>query len=566
MAGHLLVITVGPIQDFIAAARRTRDLWSGSTLLSDISREVAKSVAGQQGALIFPAQATADNVANIILAELPDGADPKTVAEKAEADGKAHWDGVAADTLRDWAASVDGPRFRAQQGTCLEFYYAWEPLPDDPEAYQQARRKLMQVLNGRKACRNFNQFTGVAKLPKSSLDGARESVWKDGKLGSMTDWRRKQLRLNDGEQLDAIGLIKRAGLGNRQFPSVSRIAADPWLRGLDDKDRALLIADCEELVKDKVGLISLARFHQYADFPYEGSAVFERRLDEVIESEAAEGRQTALRKRLKALYATYNEPSPYLAVLVADGDRVGKTISGLRRVSDNRRFSDDLAHFAREAKKIVEAHHGVLVYAGGDDVLAFLPANKAIECARALRDEFARRMEKWPGPTLSVGLAFGHCMEDLEDLLQAGRAAEKDAKEDRNALAVHWKPAGGPVIKVRRSWETKPDHHLLELLELYYHDRFPDGAAYQLREMARHYQDWRVENPHRELAMQVDARRLLSRKASGKTVNDAVQNLLQTRLKTPADLLEFANEMIIARRLVASYRQRKQPPVKVVSA
>ena len=35
---HVLIVTLGPIQDFIAAARRTRDLWFGSWLLSELSK------------------------------------------------------------------------------------------------------------------------------------------------------------------------------------------------------------------------------------------------------------------------------------------------------------------------------------------------------------------------------------------------------------------------------------------------------------------------------------------------------------------------------------------------
>ena len=51
---HLLAVAVGPVQEFIATARRTRDLWFGSYLLSEISRVVAKPVGADGGKLIFP--------------------------------------------------------------------------------------------------------------------------------------------------------------------------------------------------------------------------------------------------------------------------------------------------------------------------------------------------------------------------------------------------------------------------------------------------------------------------------------------------------------------------------
>ena len=53
---NLLIISLGPIQDFIAAARRCRDLWFGSWILSDLSKTVARTIAEKldRNALVFP--------------------------------------------------------------------------------------------------------------------------------------------------------------------------------------------------------------------------------------------------------------------------------------------------------------------------------------------------------------------------------------------------------------------------------------------------------------------------------------------------------------------------------
>lgn len=59
-ASHLLLVSLGPVQDFIAQARRMRDLWFGSHLLSELSRAVAKALALQGAELIFPALGKAD--------------------------------------------------------------------------------------------------------------------------------------------------------------------------------------------------------------------------------------------------------------------------------------------------------------------------------------------------------------------------------------------------------------------------------------------------------------------------------------------------------------------------
>jgi hypothetical protein len=39
---YLLSISIGPVQDFIATARRSRDLWFGSWLLREIRPAVAE--------------------------------------------------------------------------------------------------------------------------------------------------------------------------------------------------------------------------------------------------------------------------------------------------------------------------------------------------------------------------------------------------------------------------------------------------------------------------------------------------------------------------------------------
>lgn len=49
MTRHILHIAIGPVQDFIVQARRTRDLWHGSHLISELSRTAARALA-QAGA------------------------------------------------------------------------------------------------------------------------------------------------------------------------------------------------------------------------------------------------------------------------------------------------------------------------------------------------------------------------------------------------------------------------------------------------------------------------------------------------------------------------------------
>src|SRR5579883_270591 len=98
MSEHLLLVTVGPVQEFIAQARRTRDLWYGSHLLSELGRAAARHLLAGGAELIFPALGPGHpelkpcfellrsnhqpplNVANKLLARVPAGVDPEPLA------------------------------------------------------------------------------------------------------------------------------------------------------------------------------------------------------------------------------------------------------------------------------------------------------------------------------------------------------------------------------------------------------------------------------------------------------------------------------------------------------
>jgi CRISPR-associated protein Cmr2 len=50
---YLFTMSLGPVQGFIAAARRTRDLWAGSWLLSEVAKAAANCL-HQNGATASP--------------------------------------------------------------------------------------------------------------------------------------------------------------------------------------------------------------------------------------------------------------------------------------------------------------------------------------------------------------------------------------------------------------------------------------------------------------------------------------------------------------------------------
>lgn len=555
---HLLAIAVGPVQEFIAAARRTRDLWFGSYLLSEISRAVAKSVEANGGKLIFPASSDAENVANVILAELPSG-EPRDVAAKAKRAAQTRWLEFAGEAHHEASGVIRHDIWDDQVEDVIESYAAWVERSDN---YAADRKRLMRLLAGRKNCRDFLPAKGRAGVPKSSLDGQRESVLKDPARERWPERFRARLRIRVGEQLDVVGLVKRVAGGTQPYPSVSRIAADPWVRGNVAKLEEL-ISVCRNFGDQIIRSLNVQVYRQFAAFPFEGTAVYPNRHHELMEE--MEITADDLRPLRDAL-ARLPQPEPYLAVLVADGDRMGAALSKLPDAEANREFSRTLAGFAISARTIVNDHNGVLVYAGGDDVLAFLPVDKCLSCARKLHDDFGERLATYGNPTLSVGIAIGHFLENLEDLLEYGRAAERAAKKpDRDGLAVHLHKRGGAPIGVRARWNDNPDLRLTRFAGLLNEGIIPTKLPYELRAMAKLYESpsW-ADNA--DAAIQQDLYRLIAKKTS--RGSDTVRQALSEYLKemNSEKLMTLARELLVARQIAVSLRQasRQSAPAEEV--
>ncbi len=616
--GYLIAISIGPVQDFIAASRKTRDLWYGSELLSRCAQAAADALRGVGAQLIYPALANGQELVatpNKLLALLPAG-DPSHTAEQAgQAARQVLLDGL--DRLKQngrIGTLVNWDLARAQAEQFLEFYAAWVPYdPAKPETYGVQRERVERLLAGRKALRDFapapdldeffsqrkqertnGRITGAAK---SSLDPSRDTVFQKNGLPlsagdpsrSLSEADRNRLGIKRGEQLDGVSLLKR--LDERvRFVSVARVAMDPFIRRLHATAPGEL-ENLRQVVEDALLPLGLAeRFsagagsglEHFQPFPYDCQLIFGRL--EVEEALSDERKEAAARfertmRQAKTVAGITGEIPAYLAVLHADGDQMGKAISELTTIEQHRAFSQRLARFADRARSVVTKHSGVLIYSGGDDVLAFLPLDTALACADDLRHAFDRIVND-PNPsqtrvTLSVGLAIAHYGEHLQELVQWSRDAEKAAKSaGRNTLAValHTRSGGGEPVIVTASWESNPLDRWQRWITWHREDHFPDGAAYELRELARELAearrsgllDQRFSKPGRngrEVSLvEAEVERILLRKEprSGRNLTREQVNDLLGALDTSdteklvASLTRLVNELIISRRIATA--------------
>ena len=147
----------------------------------------------------------------------------------------------------------------------------------------------------------------------------------------------------------------------------------------------------------------------------------------------------------------------YIAVLALDGDHMGRKLSEFKTKEKHREFSAKLAAFAQSVSLTLKPEDGqLLIYAGGDDVLAVVKATEAIPLARKLAALFKKEVDV-DGITASVGLAIGSSKAPLQDLVHEAHAAESRAKHiyDRDALAVSVVKRSGEILHWGCKWSSK---------------------------------------------------------------------------------------------------------------
>ena len=567
MTQYLLQIHVGPMQEFIATARRTRDLWFGSWLMSELSKAVARDVAERAGggSLIFPAAPLTDlqpgsslAVANKIVAII---ADPKTIAEEAKKAMQQRLADLAKIALDRVNGTLQTRQIAEIQIHDLpEFYWVAVPLGDEKE-YSQERLKAENLLAARKNCRDFGQPAWGSNRPKSSLDGNRESIIPEKNSGNAEEMYR-YYKAKAGEQLSGVDLLKRLGkAGERQtFPSTSHLASMPLRQKLQNGSadvrqawEAYIALLPPEMVREETVVGDSHPVFSQAD----GALLFESRLRDYYGKDVPDVVQKALQAFFKK--AEITTVNPYYALLMGDGDFMGKTINKLELATDHRQFSQTLAGFAGQARTIVEKHQGAAVYTGGDDVLALLPLHTMLKCAAELAEKFGQMMKEkgYDEATFSAGIAIFHHLEPLEDALAAARKAEKEAKSvpDKDALAVIEAKRSGADRLVKGKW-GKIDRRLLAIGAFYQLEQLPHGLAYQLRDMALHLGGETAVAKDESLRqiIQKEAQRIIQRKEGSEEAQQLIMDMVG-RLDKKYTMTQLVNELIIANTVAQAAEQ-----------
>lgn len=461
---YLTVFSVGPVQSFIASARKTEDLWSGSFILSHLVREAIKQLYkyGDKFSLLFPMitenEVNNPNKSNLHIASLPNrftalltgnSTEVTKMLKNTEAAVRHAFIHMYSQSIQLLFSDLPTKQKellietgKKQIESLIEIYWVIEPFEEEME-FNEIRERTESRLA---AIKNDKQFIQIEQ------HGLTCSVCQE----------REALSAYPITESDSYGSMK------KKLADTWNKRSQPFLQNKDNdehariKDNEFLCGVCttKRLARDY--------FKRYYSFP----TGFE-----------------SFKSTIKI-----SEPDHYYAILMIDGDNMGKWFSGAH-IENYRDVSSRLATFSKETVPDIvgKSSKGMLIYAGGDDLLAFLPLNEVLDIAEKLRYSFSDDQKGLNhNATSSGGLIISHEKASLKTLLNEARKLESKAKnyknkvsgEEKNALAIAVHTRSGEKSETVLPWnigKAKTSQILKRIIHLLKND-LSDTFIYQFIE------------------------------------------------------------------------------------
>jgi len=486
---YLLNVSIGPVQEFIAEARKTRDLWAGSYLLSRVTFEAMKPIVDGFGddAIIFPhvidsafykvyrgdTVSTSDlqfsTLPNNYIAIIDNSSiNINTLMNKVQEHINFYWNNLSQsvhsliDSIVDSKFSGWNDLWQEQIKDHFQVFWVAEPITHDSlnERYKDVYTGIQKLMEERKLTRTFNQWQGSSAF-KCPQCGHREVMGPSGNIKEFWDTLSKNnkisFRIKTGEKLCAICLVKRLveednilkGLSKIPFESTSDISSKyfkTFLKGKDsEQDVCDFLADINKLCKTIGKNIFSSVDEISGDLLYKEGLSAKRLKKEFPKADKgslkviSEKAISSLEKICKKYKISAEK---YYAILLIDGDKIGDIKSGKGQdtfsINNQKDISKKIAQLGNQVMPeiIINNLNGYTVYSGGDDLLAFGPTEKCFSAVDGLRKAFSAGMGS--DITCSASVVIVHHQDSLRRALDEGRKGLEQAKKfyGRNAIAI----------------------------------------------------------------------------------------------------------------------------------
>lgn len=499
--------TLGPVQSFVSQARRTRDFWAGSFLLSWLSAVAMQSVRAQHkdNQIVFPAanrnfldyltgdqsgeKPTQGSVPNRFKAMVSDDFEAQRIVMDVQAAWKALADLVFAADIEEHANEETRKIWNRQIAHFWDIGWILTEDKDDNAALDRRKnwRSYVPPEEAGVKCMmmdGWQELSGTVTPYRKSLT----DFWEPLQRSMKTD-------LREGENLCAMAFVKRRFVRHfndlkvfsmpggwqlsgwklpSSIPSVAYMAGVHWLEQAIERadetvfqayfDQAYTLTKSLDEWESRIHCLqkfkdTKPQFKQWTSL--DGNVFHSFVLANVntypdqLQAQEVNKALKKLNDHVKEKNTAFTSASPFYAVLMMDGDSLGKHMSDTTKQPI---ITQGLKRFTDDVKACVEIHNGFLIYAGGDDVLALLPLEDALQCAAKLRQHYMDCfMGKGIMTTLSGAIEYAHLKIPLTKVLYDVHHLLDDVAKERSrrdSIAVRVRKPGGSVIEWSQPWEN----------------------------------------------------------------------------------------------------------------
>ncbi|NMC68415.1 MAG: type III-B CRISPR-associated protein Cas10/Cmr2 [Spirochaetales bacterium] len=374
-----------------------------------------------------------------------------------------------------------------------------------------------------------------------------------------------------------------------QFPSTSEMATVKYKSKISTNTIDSFVKKYNEIFNHNLPEIkSVPALKNHKLYSIDGQWLMKSsyRKDYLKKEFGIELEENKIKEMKKFLKEQKIDPPVYYAILAMDGDNMGKWLKGeflpkignlihdkakeslvfysegedrkkLEKLINSKHpmspsfhnlFSRKLSDFAlSKVREIVEGrYYGKLIYAGGDDILAFLPVEDALDCACELNNEFKMLLSNNLNASMSAGIVFVHHKYPLELALNEVREAEKKAKKKygKSTFCIKYVTGGGYDRYFGMKWDDKDFFN--DVVCRYETDELSTKFAYDFMNVVNSVYDSNGQNNENvKNILKNELLRIYAHKKSNKKDKDFEQQMLQHFDKMKPE--DFTNMFVIAR-------------------